>query len=53
MKKKEYISPELSLISLRLQDIILSSDVENFNSHLDTGSGDWGDTPTPEDGIDW
>ena len=53
LKKKEYISPELSLISLRLQDIILSSDVENYNGYLDSGSVDWGDNPPPDDGIDW
>lgn len=54
MQKKEYCIPELTLVSFRLQDVILGSP-EYYNSHLDNSNDDWGDPSLPEidDEIDW
>lgn len=53
MQKNEYCIPELTIVSFRLQDVIMNSP-ENFNSHLDSSNDDWGDiTPDPDDGVDW
>ena len=40
--KKEYKSPELALVFLKLQDIVLASGPENHSSYIDDGD-DWGD----------
>lgn len=42
MDKKEYCAPEMTIVSFRLQDVILGSP-EDFNSHLDSSNDDWGD----------
>ena len=46
MIKKEYNSPELSLIQIHLQDVILGSP-EDLNSQVN--SGGWGDVSDIED----
>ena len=40
--KKEYKSPELALVFLKPQDIVLASGPENHSSYIDDGD-DWGD----------
>lgn len=53
MDKKEYLSPEFAFFEVALHDVIMSSP-ENYSSHLDDGSDDWGDNPLdPDDEIDW
>lgn len=41
--KKEYQSPELTLVLIRLQDAVLASGPEYNSSYIDDGNDDWGD----------
>ena len=41
--KKEYKSPELTLVTISLQDVVLVSGTEYNNSHIDDENDDWGD----------
>lgn len=41
--KKEYQSPELTLVFISLQDVVMASGTENFNSYIDDDQDDWGD----------
>ena len=41
--KKEYKSPELTLVTISLQDVVLVSGPEYNNSHIDDENDDWGD----------
>lgn len=51
--KKKYISPDFNKVNVNLSNVILSSDVENFSSHI-AEPGDWGDPIfDPDDEIDW
>lgn len=53
-RKKKYIFPEIKKIEVKIADNILSSSVENFNSYIDSGNDDWGDTIIyPDDDIIW
>lgn len=54
MKKKEYESPELTLIKLVLQeDLCGASGPENFSSSLDDNNDDWGELNPGDGGIDF
>lgn len=48
--KKEYVRPELLLVTLALKEVILSS-VEDLPPYIDD-PGDWGD-PIFDDGGGW
>lgn len=51
--KKKYTSPVFRKQTVKLSNTILSSDVENFSSHI-AEPGDWGDPIfDPDDEIDW
>ncbi len=41
--KKEYSSPELTRLILRLQKDVMASGPENHNSYIDDDDDDWGD----------
>ena len=41
--KKEYQSPELTFVLIRLQDIVMASGPENYSSYIDDDQDDWGD----------
>ena len=41
--KKEYKSPELTLVTISLQDVVLASGPEYNSSYIDDGNDDWGD----------
>lgn len=47
MQKKEYLSPEFSLMRINLSDVIMTS-VEELSSHIGE-PGDWGDDPIFDD----
>lgn len=54
MKKKEYESPELTLIKLILQeDLCGASGPENFSSSIDDVNDDWGDLDPGDGDIDF
>ena len=53
MNKKEYSSPELTLVLLKLQDTVMSSNPENHSSYIDSSGDDWGDQNPGGGGIDW
>ena len=54
LKKKEYDSPELTLIKLILQeDLCGASGPENFSSYIDDGNNDWGDLDPGDGDIDF
>lgn len=42
MKKKEYTSPELTLVLYSLQNPVMASGPEGYNDYLDDGNDDWG-----------
>lgn len=41
--KKEYQSPELTLVFISLQNVVMASGPENYNSYIDDDQDDWGD----------
>ena len=41
--KKDYQSPELTLVFISLWDIVMASGPENSNSYIDDDQDDWGD----------
>ena len=41
--KKEYQSPELTLVLIRLQDIVMASGPEKLSSFIDDDQDDWGE----------
>jgi hypothetical protein len=41
--KKEYKSPELTFVAIKLQDVVLSSGPEYNSSYIDDQNDDWGD----------
>ncbi len=41
--KKEYQSPELTFVYIRLQDAVLASGPEYYSSYIDDNNDDWGD----------
>ena len=53
LKKKEYESPELTLIKLILQEDLCTSGPEEFRSYIDDGNNDWGDLNPGDGGIDF
>ena len=53
MKKKDYESPELTLVKLVLQEDLCASGPENYSSYIDDSNDDWGDLNPDDGGIDW
>lgn len=39
--KKEYQSPELTLVFISLRDIVMASGPENHSSYIDDDQDDW------------
>lgn len=52
--ENKYIMPEIKVEKLEKKDILMSSGVEDFKSHI-AEPGDWGDDPIidPDDDIVW
>jgi len=52
--KNKYITPTFQKEKVKLANKILSSDVENLSSYIDSGNDDWGDPIIdPDDDIIW